>query len=119
MILTQVSAPFWKIGTRLERLQKVLTTDPGIPIAYMQLGTAYSWLKQYDKAIPALRKATEMRPDALMPNYLLGLALSETGDWPGSVPYFEAAAAKSPKWGALHFSLAAAYARLNRSADAE
>ena len=103
----------------IPRLQKVLTTDPGIPIAYMQLGTAYSWLKQYDKAIPALRKATEMRPDTLMPNYLLGLALSETGDWPGSVPYFEAAAKKSPKWGALHFSLAAAYARLNRSADAE
>jgi tetratricopeptide (TPR) repeat protein len=103
----------------IPRLQKVLTTDPGIPIAYMQLGTAYSWLKQYDKAIPALRTATEMRPDTLMPNYLLGLALSETGDWPGSLPYFEAAAKKSPKWGALHFSLAAAYARLNRSADAE
>jgi choline-sulfatase len=100
-------------------LQKVLGTDPGIPMAYMQLGTAYSWLKQYDNAIPVLRKAVEMRPDVLMPNYLLGLALSETGDWPGSVSYFEAAVKKSPKWGALHFSLAAAYARVNRSADAE
>jgi arylsulfatase A-like enzyme/Tfp pilus assembly protein PilF len=100
-------------------LQRVLTTDPGIPMAYMQLGTAYSWLKQYEQAIPVLRKAVEMRPDTLMPNYLLGLALSETNDWPGSIPYFEAAAKKSPKWGALHFSLAAAYARVNRAADAE
>lgn len=100
-------------------LQKVLSTDPGIPMAYMQLGTAYSWLKQYDQAIPILRKAVEMRPDTLMPNYLLGLALSETGDWAASVPYFEAACQKSPKWGALHFSLAAAYARVDRAADAE
>ena len=61
---------------------------PAFAETVLQLGTAYSWLKQYDKAIPALRKATEMRPDALMPNYLLGLALSETGDWPGSVPLF-------------------------------
>jgi choline-sulfatase len=100
-------------------LQKVLSTDPGIPMAYMQLGTAYSWLKQYDQAVPVLQKAVEMRPDTLMPNYLLGLALSETNDWQGSIPYFEAASKKSPKWGALHFSLAAAYARVNRPKDAE
>jgi arylsulfatase A-like enzyme len=100
-------------------LQRVLTTDPGIPMAYMQLGTAYSWLKQYDHAIPVLRKAVQMRPDTLMPNYLLGLALSETGEWEGSVPYFEAATQKSPKWGALHFSLAAAYAHVDRGVDAE
>jgi arylsulfatase A-like enzyme/Flp pilus assembly protein TadD len=103
----------------IPRLQKVLSTDPGIPMAYMQLGTAYSWLKQYDNAIPVLRKAVEMRPDTLMPNYLLGLALSETGDWSGSIPYFEAACKKSPKWGALHFSLAAAYARVSRNRDSE
>jgi arylsulfatase A-like enzyme/Tfp pilus assembly protein PilF len=103
----------------IPRLQKVLSTDPGIPMAYIQLGTAYSWLKQYDNAIPVLRKAVEMRPDTLMPNYLLGLALSETGNWSGSIPYFEAACKKSPKWGALHFSLAAAYARVNRSRDSE
>jgi tetratricopeptide (TPR) repeat protein len=85
----------------------------------MQLGTAYAWLKQYDDAIPILKKAVEMRPDTLMPNYLLGLSLSSTGDWASSVPYFEAAVEKSPKWGALHFSLAAAYARINRLDEAQ
>ena len=102
----------------IQRLQKVLVTDPGIPMAYIQSGTAYSWLKDYDAAIPVLRKAVEMRPDTLMPNYLLGLALSETGEWPASVHYFEVATKKSPKWAALHFSLAAAYARVDRHADA-
>ena len=45
----------------IQRLQKVLVTDPGIPMAYIQLGTAYSWLKDYDAAIPVLRKAVEVR----------------------------------------------------------
>ncbi|MBI3477791.1 MAG: sulfatase-like hydrolase/transferase [Acidobacteria bacterium] len=101
----------------ITRLQKVLTTDPGIPMAYMQLGTAYSWLKDYDQAVPVLRKAVEMRPDVLMPQYELGLALSATGDWVGSIPHFEAAVQKSPKWGALHFSLAAAYGQVGRMDD--
>jgi arylsulfatase A-like enzyme/Flp pilus assembly protein TadD len=99
-------------------LQRVLAKESGIPIAYMQLGTAYTWLKQYDKAIPYLRKAVEMRSDTMMANYELGLSLSETGDWEGSLPHFELAVQKAPKWAALHFSLAAAYARLDRQADA-
>jgi arylsulfatase A-like enzyme/Tfp pilus assembly protein PilF len=100
------------------RLQKVLSTDPGIPMAYMQLGSAYTWLKQYEQAVPVLSKAVEMRPDVLMPQYELALAMSETGDWEGSVPHFETAVEKSPKWGALHFSLAAAYGHVGRMSDA-
>jgi tetratricopeptide (TPR) repeat protein len=84
----------------------------------MQLGTAYTWLKEFDKAIPALRKAVEMRPDTMMPHYELGLSLSETGDWLGSIPHFQAAVEKSPKWGALRYSLAAAYAHVDRLDDA-
>ena len=99
-------------------LERVLEKEPGIPVAYMQLGTAYTWLKQYDKAIPPLKKAIEMRNDPLMTHYELGLALSETGDWPGAVTQFEIAVQKSPKWAALHYSLAAAYARVDRPADA-
>ena len=48
----------------------------------------------------------------------LGLALSSTGDWEGSIPHFEAAVEKSPKWGALRFSLAAAYGQIGRMNDA-
>ena len=99
-------------------LQQVLAKEPGIPVAYMQLGTAYTWLKDYDKAIPMLKKAIEMRNDPLMTHYELGLSLSETGDWQGAATQFEIAVQKSPKWAALHFSLAAAYARVNRVPDA-
>ena len=99
-------------------LQKVIDKENGIPIAYMQLGSAYTWLKKYDQAVPILQKAVAMRPDSMMAQYQLGLSLSETGDWPGALPHFEIAVQKSPKWAALHFSLAAAYARLDRPADA-
>jgi choline-sulfatase len=102
----------------IPKLQRILATEPGIPVAYMELGTAYTWLKDFDQAIPVLRKAVEMRPDMMMPHYELGLSLSETGDWQGSIPQFQAAVEKSPKWGALHYSLAAAYAHVDRLDDA-
>jgi choline-sulfatase len=100
-------------------LEQVLAKEPGVPIAYIQLGAAFSWLKQYEKALPLLRKAAELRPDAGMTRYELGLALYETGDFEGAVPEMQAAIAKSPKWAALHFSLAAVYSRLNRMSDAQ
>ncbi len=84
----------------------------------MQLGEAYTWLKEYNQAIPVLRRAVELRPDQTMTQYFLGLSLSETGDWEGALPSFKAASERAPKWAALHFSLASAYARLNRPADA-
>ena len=102
----------------VSKLEQVLARDP-IPVAYVQLGTALSWLKEYEKALPILRKAAEMRPDQMMTRYELGLALFETGDYEHSVPEFQAAIAKAPKWGALHFSLAAAYARMDRIADSQ
>ena len=100
------------------KLEQVLARDP-IPVAYVQLRTALSWLKEYEKALPILRKAAEMRPDQMMTRYELGLALFETGDYESSVPEFQAAIAKAPKWAALHFSLAAAYARMDHMADSQ
>ncbi len=100
-------------------LEKALAKEPDLPAVIIQLGTALSWLKEYDKALPVLRKAAELRPDNLMTRYELGLALFETGDYEASVPHFQAAIAKSPKWAALHLSLAAAYARMDRMPDAQ
>jgi len=102
----------------IPQLKQVLEMQPGIPIAYMELGTAYTSLKRYDDAIPVLRKVIEMMPEAPLARYEMGLALSETGDWEGALPNFEAASKKSPKSGTIHFSLAATYARLDRPEDA-
>ena len=40
-----------QFGLAIPLLEHLITTKLGIPIAYMQLGMAYTWLKQYDKAI--------------------------------------------------------------------
>ena len=99
-------------------LEQVIALEPGLPITYLQLGTALTSLKQYQKAVPVLRKAVEMRPDLTVPRYQLGSALFETGDFTGAALEFETTVARSPGWPEAHLSLATAYARLDRLKDA-
>ena len=99
-------------------LEKVIETQPNMPIAHMQLGTAWTHLKNYDKAVPVLRHALELSPDNGMGHYNLGLALFETGDWKSAAPEFEAAVAKAPRWADAQFSLASVYARIDRVPEA-
>src|SRR5260370_17119133 len=91
-----------------------MALEPNLPITYLQLGTALSSLKNYEKSVPILRKAVEMRPDLTVPRYQLGSALFETGDFAGAAVQFETAVARSQNWPEAHLSLATAYARLHR-----
>ena len=99
-------------------LEQVISREPGLPIAYLQLGTAYTFLHNYEKAVPVLRRAVEMRPDLTIPRYQLGSALFETGDFPGAIAQLEIAVSRSPRWPEAGFSLATAYARSDRLPDA-
>ncbi len=99
-------------------LEQVITLEPHLPIAYLQLGTALSSLKQYEKALPVLHKAAEMRPDLIIPRYQLGSALFETGDFAAAAAEFETAVSRSPSWAEARFSLATSYARMDRLPDA-
>jgi choline-sulfatase len=99
-------------------LQQVITLEPQLPIAYLQLGTALSSLKEYGKALPVLHKAVEMRPDLIVPRYQLSSALFETGDFAAAAVELETIVSRSPGWGEAHFLLATAYARMDRMPDA-
>ena len=99
-------------------LEQVIAKEPGLPIAYLQLGTALTLLRNYEKAAPVLQKAVELRPDLTIPRYQLGSALFETGDFAGAALQFETAISRSPNWPEAHFSLATAYARADRLPDA-
>lgn len=99
-------------------LEQVIALEPHLPIAYLQLGTALSALKEYEKAAPVLQKAVEMRPDLIIPRYQLASALFETGDFSGAAVQYEAVMSRSPEWAEARFSLATTYARLDRLADA-
>jgi choline-sulfatase len=99
-------------------LEQAIAEEPGLPIAYLQLGTALTFLKSYEKGVPVLQKAVELRPDLPIPRYQLGSALFETGDFAGAALQLEKAVALSPRWPEAHFSLATAYARADRLPDA-
>ena len=102
----------------IPKLEQVLADQPQMGIAQIQLGTAYTRLKNYKAALPPLLKAVELQPDSGMAHYELGLALFETGDWPNAAPQFEAAVAHAPRWADAQFSLAAVYARIDRVPEA-
>jgi arylsulfatase A-like enzyme/Flp pilus assembly protein TadD len=99
-------------------LEQVIVQEPDLPIAYLQLGTALTFLKDYEKAAPVLQQAVTLRPDLTVPRFQLGSALFETGDFAGAALQFETAISRSPNWPEAHFSLAAAYARADRLPDA-
>lgn len=102
----------------IEKLGRVIQTEPDSAIAYVQLGTAWTRLKNYDKALPILQKAVELKADSGLAQYELGLALFETGNWKEAAPQFEGVVQRSPKWADAHFSLASVYARIDRVPDA-
>jgi arylsulfatase A-like enzyme/Tfp pilus assembly protein PilF len=102
----------------ISKLERVLQTEPDSAIAYVQLGTAWTRLRNYEKALPILQKAVELKADSGLAQYELGLALYETGSWKEAAPQFEQAVARSPRWADAHFSLAAVYARIDRVPDA-
>jgi arylsulfatase A-like enzyme/Flp pilus assembly protein TadD len=99
-------------------LEQVIAKEPGLPIAYLQLGTALTSLRNYEKAVPVLRKAVELRPDLTVPRYQLGSALFEIGDFAGAAVELEAAVARLPDWAEARFTLATTYARMDRMPDA-
>jgi len=102
----------------IAKLNRVLETEPDSAVAYVQLGTAWTRLKNYDKALPILQKAVELKADSGLAQYELGLALFETGNWKDAAPQFEKAVARSPRWADAHFSLASVYARIDRVPEA-
>lgn len=99
-------------------LEQVIAKEPSLPIAYLQLGTAYTAVGDYEKAVPVLRKAAELRPDLTVPRYQLGSALFERGDFAGAATELETALAHMPEWAEARFLLATTYARLDRMPDA-
>jgi arylsulfatase A-like enzyme/Tfp pilus assembly protein PilF len=102
----------------LPMLKEIVTREPQMAAAQMQLGTAYAGLKDYKQALPPLQRAVGLLPDSSMAHYQLGLALYETGDWQAAAPQFESVVARTPQWADAHFSLAAVDARIDKVPEA-
>ena len=98
--------------------ERVIATDPQIPMAQIQLGVARVRQRRYAEAIGPLRKAITLQPDAVMAHYEMGIALFETGDLKTAAGHFEIVVSKMPKFADAHFSLASVYARIERVPEA-
>jgi choline-sulfatase len=92
--------------------------DPDAVNAYMEFGTALVQHKQYQEAVPLLRKAVEKLPASAAAHYQLGLALINTGQWEAALPEMQAAVALKPDSASLHFNLAAVNTRLKHLPEA-
>ncbi len=102
----------------IPKLEKVIQSEPTSAIAHVQLGTAWTRLRNYQKALPILQKAVELKADSSMAQYELGLALFETGSWAEAAGQFEKVVARMPKWADAQFSLGSVYARVDRVPEA-
>jgi len=99
-------------------LRKILTTDPQIFVAQMQLGMAYSKLRNYREAVTPLRRATELMPTSGPAHFALGRALLSVGDLQAGAGELEVAVELMPSTLGPQFYLATAYAATGRTEQA-
>jgi arylsulfatase A-like enzyme/Flp pilus assembly protein TadD len=95
-------------------LQQVIAKEPGLIGMYAKLGDNLLELKEYEQAVPVLRKATELDPDSPISHFRLAKGLMGAGDFAAAVPELEFAVAKVPNFADAHVFLEMAYARTNR-----
>jgi choline-sulfatase len=107
-----------ELGRAVPLLEKVVSSDPQIHVAQLQLGVARARQRNYAAAIPHLTRAIELQPDAMMAHYELGVALFETGDWKTAAGHFEIVASRMPKWADARFSYGSVLARISRVPEA-
>jgi len=99
-------------------LEKVITSEPNIPIAQLHLGVARARQRNFAGAIAPLTRAVALRPDELRAHYELASALYESGDLKAAAGHYATVASKMPQWADARYSLGSVYARIDRVADA-
>jgi choline-sulfatase len=100
-------------------LQAVVKSHPGMFLAQFAAGTAKLQEREYAAAVPFLRKAIELQPQAAWAYYEMGKALAHTGDWKGAATHLEIAVVRLPQMAEAHATLAQAYQHLGRAAEAK
>jgi hypothetical protein len=74
-------------------LEAITAATPRNGRAWRVLGTAYQQLKDYDKAVAALKTALDVEPAMPMPLYTLGVVLAQKGDRDGAFEWLAKAKA--------------------------
>lgn len=98
-------------------LEQVIAKEPSLWI-YPLLGDWLMRKHDFEKAVPVLRRAVEMRPDSEGARFLLGKGLMGARNYAAAIPELEIVVAKAPNMISAHSLLQMAYARMNRLEEA-
>lgn len=103
----------------IPELRQELTLSPGEPNVNAALAFALLQTSHKDEARILLEQTVAAHPDHAESQYELGKLLLENGDAVNAVPHLESSAKTDGSKDYVHYQLATAYRKANRSADAE
>jgi tetratricopeptide (TPR) repeat protein len=98
--------------------QKALVTDANDYAANLGLGQMLTFRKQFNDAIPPLRRALQVRPASAEAELALAQCLTGTGQLGAARPYAERAEQAMPRSAEVHQTLASIYAGLHLAKEA-
>lgn len=80
-----------QLDIAITEFRKATEADPGLAVAFVNLGQAYLENREYGNAIPPLKHAVELSPDLVPAHQLLGYALLVQGYATEAIPHLEKA----------------------------
>jgi tetratricopeptide (TPR) repeat protein len=102
----------------LEEFKAELKVSQHHPLAKLQIAYEYIRRGEWDAARPWAEQAVAEAPTNFSARKAYGQVLLETGDMEGAITHLEAGVKLAPDSPALRFTLASAYRRAGRAADA-
>jgi tetratricopeptide (TPR) repeat protein len=103
----------------LVEFQRELKLQPGHTTALIQMAGEYVKRGDYEQARPHAERAVELAPTDFIPHRLMGQILLETDEVIGAIEALEQSRRLEPNSPSVRFTLAKAYQRAGRTADAE
>ena len=95
----------------IEIYREIVAADPSYAAAYINLGTIYFHLRQFDRAEELYRRASEEDPDYVLAFFDLGNVLDELNRMEESIAAYRQAVTLSPGYADAHYNLALALER--------
>lgn len=95
----------------IELYHEIVQADPTYAAAYINLGTLYFHLRQFDRAEELYRQATQVDPSYVLAFFDLGNVLDELNRLDESIDAYLKAVSLAPQYADAHYNLALAYER--------
>ena len=95
----------------IQLYNEILEDDPEYAAAYINLGTIYFHLRQFERAEELYRRATEADSEYVLAFFDLGNVLDELNRLDESIVAYRKAIILSPRYADAHYNLALAYER--------